>query len=86
MFVNEARRTDEGRKATLIVDLEMNEINDHKPRTSYLSMSLPITIRQRPVQFTLFEIKLEVPRARVFKVTNQAHKSFCIFYLYYEFY
>jgi hypothetical protein len=60
MFVNEARLTDEGRKATLIVDLLMNEIIDHKPRTSYLCMSLPITIRQKPGQLTLFEIKLEV--------------------------
>jgi hypothetical protein len=33
--------TDEGGKATLILGLEMNEINDHKPRPSYLFMSLP---------------------------------------------
>jgi hypothetical protein len=55
----------------LIIDLEMNEINDHKPRTFHLYMTLPIMIRQRLGQLTLFEIKLDVSRARVFKVTNQ---------------
>jgi hypothetical protein len=39
MFIIEARLRDEGGKATLITGLEMNEINDYKPRSLYLFMS-----------------------------------------------
>jgi hypothetical protein len=57
----------------------MNEINDHKPRTFYLFVSLPIMITQRLGQLTLFEMKLEMSRARVFKVINQVGQKFLHF-------
>jgi hypothetical protein len=75
MFVIEARWIDEGWEATLIIDLEMNEINDHKPRNFYLHMSLPIMISQRLGQLTLFEIKLKVTWAHVFKVSNEVGRK-----------